>query len=146
MKTRIIQGLLLFCVLLAASAGCKKADSPSCTDIVGGTADPVKFSVNFADMQLVELVSGLPGAEDSERGLTFGTGDQLVIWMDCKVGTPVTFCIQERNASGTVMYNQSHTVQTGTSEINIGSYAANTYVIRVIVDNILIKNFPFWTH
>ncbi|MFA6127168.1 MAG: hypothetical protein WC699_07685 [Bacteroidales bacterium] len=141
-KWNLILLVLVGCLLIAS---CKKADTVSCTDKVGGTADPVKFSTNFNDMQLVESVSGLPGTEDSDKGLTFNASDQLVIWMDCKVGTPVTFCIQQRNASGKVMYNQSHNVQAGTSEINIGSFNANDYVIRVIVDNTLIKNFPFWT-
>ena len=52
-------------------------------------------------------------------------------------------CISERKGGGSVVYNENHSVTPGEQRIALGSFGRNPYVMRVGVDETLVKNLPF---
>jgi hypothetical protein len=55
----------------------------------------------------------------------------------------VRFCIIESNEEGVIVYNDDHNLMAGTGRLNLGRFDPNPYVMRVIVDGVLVKDFSF---
>lgn len=133
--------LVISSLTLAASACGSFAPPESCIDT--GTADEDAFTAQFISMQLVNASTGEPGEPHPEGGLSFSSDDQLAVVVDSLGEVAVRFCVTQRRGGGEIVYDETHTVQEGITTITLTSFDNDPYVIRVIVNETLIRNFPF---
>ena len=135
--------LITFCfVLLSFASACSFGPPPSCGDNVGGVADTTKFDQYFTNMALVNQATGNSGPE-GDNGQQYALGDSLAITMDVKSEVSVRACIQPFNGQSSISLDETKTFTLGQGSFEMGSFQKGSYVIRVIVDNTLVKNFPF---
>jgi len=136
-------GLILIALIgaLSAAACGSFGPPPSCGETIGGTADEALFSQTFDGMQLVNADTGLPGPE-GENGMGFISGERLQLNFQNKSAVSVRLCIQPRGP-GVIALDLTQDLSAGDDSIAIGAIEPGTWVIRVIVDNTLVKNFPF---
>jgi hypothetical protein len=111
-------------------------------DEIGGVADTVKFDEYFNTMALVNQATGNPGP-DSDNGQQYAENETLVIQLEVKSEVTVQACIQPMGGGNSLPLDESKTFSAGQASFDLGSFQKGNYVIRVIVDNILVKNFPF---
>lgn len=124
-------------------AGCSFGPPPSCGDDIGGVADTAVFDTYFNAMALLNETTGLSGPE-GDRGAQFAPGDALAIQADTKSDVEVRACVQPTSGqSGTIPFDQTQALSQGQANFPIGSYSPGAYVVRVIVEGTLVKNFPF---
>ena len=140
-RVRWLAGLVLLGLLLSA---CSFGPPPSCGDTIGGTADTATFDRYFARMALVNQVTGEPGVEGNE-GEQFAAADPLAIQLEAKSDVAVRACVQPRAGGKTLAFDQTQTLAAGKGSFALGSFKSGSYVIRVIVEGTLVKNFPFTT-
>jgi hypothetical protein len=114
---------------------CSFGPPPSCGDNIGGTADTAK-------MNLVYESSGQPG-QDGENGMQFSNGEPLIIQVDSKSEVSLRACIQPLSGGKEITLDETTSLSKGSGSVSIGALKTGTYVIRVILDNTLVKNFPF---
>jgi len=133
-----------FVLLSLLAAGCSFGPPPSCGDDIGGIADTALFDQHFNSMLLVSQTTGEAGPE-GDNGVQFAQGDPLVIQVDAKSEVAVRACVQPFSGQDEIPFDQTQTLSPGPGEFPIGPYSAGGYVVRVIVDNTLVKNFSFHT-
>jgi len=139
--TRWASALALLSLL---AAGCSFGPPPSCGDEIGGIADASLFDEHFNRMLLVSQTSGQPGP-DGDNGVMFAQDEPLVIQTDAKFEVAIRACVQPTSGQDEIPFDQTQTLPLGPGEFPIGTYSAGQYVVRVIVDNTLVKNFSFQT-
>jgi hypothetical protein len=132
--------MLLILALLAAA--CSSGPPPSCGAEIGGTADTATFDQYFNSMALVSQTTGQPG-EDSDEGAKFAQDEPIQILADVKTEVAVRACIQPLSGQGEIADDRTDTIGQGERTLDFGPFSPGSYVIRVIVDNTLVKNFPF---
>ncbi len=131
------------CVTLLFSAtGCSFGPPPSCGDTIGGTADTEKFDQYFNSMALVNQATGNAGPE-GDSGQKYANNESLAIQLDVKSEVTVRACIQPMGGANSLTLDETKTFSPGQASFELGLFQKGTYVIRVIVDNTLVKNFPF---
>jgi hypothetical protein len=140
MKKLTIVLPILFLVLAALACG-SFSPPEDCGAGIGGTANEALFGDNFASMELVDANTWQPG-DPGENGVQFGQ-DPLLIMFDAKGDVTVRACIQNTQGGGKLAFDQTASFSSGSNEFQIGSFEPGNYVIRVIVDGVLVKNFPF---
>lgn len=114
----------------------------TCGDEIGGVADETLFGQYFESMELVNANTWQPGIE-GENGTEFAEGESLLIMFDARTEVQVRACIQHTVGGGEIAFDETVSFPVGSNEFQIGSFAPGTYVIRIIVENTLVKNFPF---
>jgi hypothetical protein len=134
----------LFVITLIGSAlACGSFAPPeSCTD---ADFDESVFSKYFTEMVLVNAATGDSGEMDPEQGERFATDDQIAVRLFSLDEVEVRFCIEQRKGGGQIVYDQAHSVSQGENTVVLMAFASDPYVIRVIVDENLIKNLTFFT-
>lgn len=140
-RTKILVGLLVVTIVVSA---CSFGPPPSCGENIGGTADEAKFDEHFSSMSLVSQSIGQPGPE-GDNGLEFSRADTLLMQVESRTDVELRACVQPRGGGGRIPFDQTQTFSQGQGTFNIGSFEPGAYVIRVIVDGTLVKNFPFGT-
>jgi hypothetical protein len=138
-RIKVLAVVLVLGIVLTA---CSFGPPPSCGDNIGGTADTTKFDQYFNGMSLVYENSGQPG-QDGDNGMQFTQGEPLVIQVDSKSEVNLRACIQPMSGAKEVTLDETQSFSQGQGSFSIGTLKAGTYVIRVIVDDTLVKNFPF---
>ena len=135
--------LLLPVLLLAVSIlACGSFSPPEdCGEGIGGTADEALFGEYFASMDLVDANTWQPGPE-GENGRQFGQ-DPLLIMFDARSDVEVRACIQNTVGGGKLAFDETQSFAAGSNEFQVGAFEPGHYVIRVIVDGVLVRNFPF---
>jgi|WetSurMetagenome_2_1015567.scaffolds.fasta_scaffold126712_1 hypothetical protein len=128
--------------LLISMAACSFGPPPDCGDTIGGVADTAKFDQFFNTMNLVSLTTGNSGPE-GDSGQQYSQGESLAINIDVKSEVAVRACIQPMGGGSSLTLDETITFSQGVGSFDLGSFSKGTYVIRVIVDNTLVKNFPF---
>jgi len=135
--------LLVFSALGMFALACGSFAPPeSCTE---SGLDEGAFTAQFTSMRLVNASTGEPGEPDPESGQKFSTEDQLAVIVESLGEVEVTFCITQRKGGGQIVYNQLHSVQEGENTVTLTTFDSDPYVIRVIVNDILVKNLTFFT-
>ncbi|MEW6092999.1 MAG: hypothetical protein AB1531_03440 [Chloroflexota bacterium] len=130
-------------VLTLSVLACGSFSAPeSCGDEIGGTADDVLFGQYFESMELVSANTYQPGTQ-GENGVEFAAGESLLIMFDAKTDVEVRACIQNTIGGGEIAFDQTSSFISGENEFSVGVFEPSNYVIRVIVDGVLVKNFPF---
>jgi hypothetical protein len=141
---KTISLLLVLSILTLAALACGSFAPPeSCIDT--GTADEEAFNAQFNAMQLVNAATGEPGEQHPEGGLGFSSEDQLAVVVESLGEVDVRFCVTQRKGGGQIVYDETHTVQEGETTITLTTFDSDPYVIRVIVNDTLVKNLPFIT-
>ena len=133
-----MMGLFLLAGLIAA---CSFGPPKNCGDDIGGTADTTKFDQYFSRMALVNAASGESGPE-GDSGMQYASSDLLAIRADNLADVDVRLCVQNFS-TGSIASDNTRSFKTGSDSFELGSFEKGTYVMRVIVDGSLVKNFPF---
>jgi len=133
--------LAVFAFLFLAQAGCRFGPPASCGDTIGGVADETLFGQYFESMELVSANTWQPGTP-GEQGMDFPVDEPLLIMFDTKAEVTIRACIQVPGR-GDLAFNETVTFAEGSNEFNMGAFDKGGYIIRVIVDETLVKNFPF---
>ena len=110
---------------------------------VGGTADEAKFSQYFAQMELVDATTGQPGPVDPESGPQFAATAKLEIRAKSKAPVALRACVQSRRGGGKIPFDQTQSLPLGPGSLSLGSFAPGSYVVRVVVDGVLVRNLTF---
>ena len=142
MLTGLRKSIAVLLVLGFTLASCSSGPPPSCGEEIGGVADTARFDQYFSSMNLVQQNTGAIPPE-GESGAEFPRGAGLTIQFESKSDVEVRICIQPLDAGDDQVFNQNHPVVEGEGSINLGAFKPGNYVVRVIVDGVLIKNFPF---
>ena len=129
-------------VLGAVALACGPIAPPESCE-VGGTADEDLFAELFAEMSLVDTATGAPGETGDEGTLTFAAGTGLAVRADTLAGVSVRACVQGRTAGADIAADVTETLTEGRDEVSLGSFSRGSYVVRVIVDGVLVKNLAF---
>ena len=139
--TSFPRGLLLLLtasLLLAACGGF--GPPPECIEGLGGVADTAAFDANFASLPLVSAARGQPG-RPAEHGVAFAAGEALAIRVDSLGAVSLRACVQEARS---IPIDQTYELSTGEQSLKIGTLPEpGMYVVRVIVDGVLVRNLPF---
>jgi hypothetical protein len=91
-------------------------------------------------MQLVSAASGAPGAP-AEHGEAFAADEPLAIQVDSLGAGSLRACVQ---AASEIPIDQTYELAAGGQTLQLGALGEpGMYVVRVIVDGVLVKNLPF---
>jgi hypothetical protein len=133
---------LVLCTLGLASCG-SYSPPESCGEGVGGSANEALFNLYFTNMILVDSTTEQPGEPNEDGEIRYSPSDLLELQMEGTEAITIRACVQERTAGGEIAFNESKTIPRGKSTMELGAFAEGNYVIRVILGDTLIKNFPF---
>ncbi len=139
MKT--VRLLIVFAFLSTALGACRFGPPASCGENIGGVADEALFGQYFESMELVSATTWQPGTP-GEQGVDFSIDEPLLIMFDAKSDVTIRACIQVPGR-GNLALNETQSFSEGSNEFNLGAFAKGSYIMRVIVDETLVKNFPF---
>lgn len=140
MSTLSLRSILTMLLVIGSLAACSFGPPESCGETIGGTADTALFDQYFSRMALVTQ-DGMEG-EPGDNGVEFASGDQLELRADVLTDVTVRLCIQGMT-SGSIAFDQTQSFVAGASGMGVGSFEPGIYVMRVIVEDTLVKNFPF---
>ena len=133
---------LTLIALLAAACG-SFSPPPECTEGLGGTADEALFAQYFTSMELVSAASGEPGAP-RENGAEFPVSEPLAVNVSAVAEVSVRFCVQGFYDGGVIADDLTSDIVPGDNQVHLDTFdTAANYVVRVIVDDVLVKNLPF---
>ncbi len=140
MYTASLRSVLTAILVISSLAACSFGPPESCGETIGGVADTAKFDQYFSRMAFItqEGMEGTPG----DNGVEFSTSDNLELRADVLTDVTVRLCIQGMT-SGSIAFDQTQSFTAGASGMGVGSFEPGTYVMRVIVEDTLVKNFPF---
>ena len=138
-------GQIVVCIALGLMVAACGPLSPSESCGAGGTADKAAFAQHFTSMELVNEATGQPGQPDQEGEPQFASSDPLAIRVESRSRVSVRACVEQRRGGGKIAHDQTHTLAQGAGSASLGSFAPGPYVVRVIVDGVLVKNLPFST-
>jgi hypothetical protein len=130
--------------VLIAVAACGSLSPPESCGDRGGTADEGLFYGNFISMAMFDPATGGPGGINSEGEIQFAPADELEIIFGSKTDVSVQACLKERKGGGKILFNGTWSFSPGENSFALVSYSEGSYVVRVIVDETLIQNLPFW--
>lgn len=131
--------LLLAASLLLAACG-NFGPPPACIEGLGGSADTAAFDAHFASMELVSAATGEPGGP-AEHGVAFAAGEPLAIRVDSFDAVSLRACLQ---AAREIPIDQTYDLSAGEQILDLGALdEPGMYVVRMIVDGVLVKNLPF---
>ncbi len=133
-------GVFIFTTLVLTACG---SFSPPESCGAGGTADEMKYAQHFTWMEIVNETTGSPGEPDPEGGTQFASTIQLGITMDSIDEVSIRVCVEERRGGGEIALDKTQDLPSGSGNISLGSFEPGSYVVRVIVDGVLVRNLPF---
>jgi hypothetical protein len=93
-------------------------------------------------MALVSQASGQRGTE-GENGAQFSASDTLMIQAESKSEVPMRACVQSRSGGASFAFDQTQIMPQVAGTFSIGTFTPGAYVMRMIVDDVLVKNFTF---
>jgi len=140
LKLKLLVMIILLGLLLSACSLGSFGPPETCGDNIGGSADTAKYDQYFTNMALVNQ-NGESGME-GENGMEFASTDSLDLRADSNSDIAVRACIQDFNGRP-IPFDETRTFTQGSSGISLGSFQSGSYVVRVIVEDTLVKNFPF---
>lgn len=133
-------GVSILLMLMLTACG---SFSPPDSCGAGGVADETKFTQHFTWMEIVNEATGSPGEPDQEGGPQFAFSDRLAIHTDNIHEVSLRACVEERKGGGEITLDKTQNLSSGSGSISLGSFEPGSYVVRVIVDGILVRNIPF---
>jgi hypothetical protein len=131
---------MLLLTLLLASCG-PLSPPESCG--AGGTADKETFNQFFVEMLLFDETLGGSPRIDTEAGPTFLKDTTISVQTESFMSVEVRFCVEERRGGGEISFDEVRLISEGVSTIALEAFESGSYVTRVIIDEVLIRNLPF---
>jgi hypothetical protein len=119
------------------------APPASCGEGIGGTADEALFGQYFSDMGLIVEATGEAPPRGDESSAVVSPDEPLSIRMQVLQAVEVRACVQERTGGGGIPADKTSSVQPGEAFLPLGTFSKGSYVVRVIVDGMLVKNLTF---
>jgi hypothetical protein len=142
-RIKLIIPLLILTII---STACNVFGEPeSCRETISDTPDNETYVNYFTSMILVNQNSGAPVYEDLDGVVVYRATDKLAIDITTHEAVSIQVCVQERENGGKIAFNQTVELIPGFALIYMGGFEPGSYVLRVIIDDTLIKNFPFST-
>lgn len=111
---------------------------------VAGAANQDAFDQNFTRMVVVKEGDPIPDT-GGESDLTFSSGDRLELVAVTKGNVEALVCVGPRKAGVKITFNKAIPLTEGTNRVALESYVVNPYVVRISVNNVLVKNITFET-
>ena len=140
--SRLLRSAILALCLVATA--CSALVPPeSCGPGAEGAADEARFAQLFRSMDLVSAATGLTGELDEEGTPRFAAGEELQIVTDNLGALGIRACVQERRRAGTIAGEREGSLPAGRALIPLGSFHEGDYVVRVMVERVLVRNLPF---
>jgi hypothetical protein len=124
------------------AASCSFGPPQGCGDNIGGTANEALFDQRFSSMALVSQTTGQPGP-NGEEGEQYGQDEALRLEAETKAEVTVRACVQCRSGGGDLPLDKAERMAAGQGSMDLGTFGSGSYVVRVIVEDTLVKNFPF---
>ena len=87
--------------------------------------------------------TGQPAQRNDEGADKFSVDDSVTFQVDSFTGVTVKVCVEERRGGGDIAFDQTIDINAGERDLEIGAFEVGSYVGRVIVDGVLVKNLPF---
>jgi hypothetical protein len=134
--------------LLVVAAACAPLSAPpECAEGLGGTANETLFAQYFTSMELVSATSGRQPGDPAENGAAFPVAELLAINASVLSEVSVRFCVQGFFTGGVIADDLTTDLVPGDNQVHLDAFdTAADYVVRVIVDGVLVKNLPFTLH
>ncbi|OGO20831.1 MAG: hypothetical protein A2Z14_02565 [Chloroflexi bacterium RBG_16_48_8] len=129
-------------VLLTILACGPLSQPESCGDY-GGVANEDLFNDVFESMGLFYATTGAPGEAGPEGEIRFDPNDELEITFESKTDVSIRACLEERKGGGKILFNETESFPAGVHSFTLGTYSKGGYVVRMILDETLVKNLPF---
>ncbi len=129
----ILSTILLSCGPLSPPESCG----------AGGTADRGKFNQLFRDMLLVYDLTGELPLMQTEGEPHFSENPSIGVQVNSLQALDIRFCVEERRGGGEIIFDDIMSISEGTGRVPIGSFLSGGYVVRVILDEVLLINMPF---
>ena len=140
---RSLRGLaLVAATAISLVAGCGSGPPASGACGLGGSADEAAFTAAFRSMELLDA-SGTTGTPDPDAGVVFPTGTRLSVRADAVATTTARMCVANRDQAGTIRGDVTGDFAVGSSTVALGAFDAGSYVVRVGVGGVLVRNLPF---
>jgi hypothetical protein len=89
-----------------------------------------------------ETTGGSPRIH-TEAGPTFLQDTSVSIQVESTESIEVRFCVEERRGGGEISFDEVRTISGGVTIVSLESFVPGSYVIRVILDDVLVRNLPF---
>ncbi len=134
--------VIYFLVLSLVVIACGSFAPPESCE-AGGTADEVKFNELFTEMGLVNTATGQPAQRKNEGEDKFSVDGSVTLQVDSLTDVTLKVCVEERRGGGEIAFDQTIDINAGEGNLEIGALEVDSYVLRVIVDGVLVKNLPF---
>lgn len=143
-RSKLALSVPVFVALALLGAACGSlGPPPECTEGLGGTADEALFAQYFTAMELVSADSGQPGGP-AENGASFPGGEPLAVNVSAGAAVTVRFCVQGFYDGGVIADDLTADLVPGANQVHLDTFDTSAdYVVRVIVDGVLVKNLPF---
>ena len=109
---------------------------------VTGSAHPDAFDQSFSRMVLVKQGQPIPDT-GGDSDLTFASDDRLELVVVSKGKTETLVCVSGRKGGMKIPYNKTVALTEGVNRVELGTLLVNPYVVRVGVNNVLVKNITF---
>ncbi len=136
-------GILSLVSIVFLLAACGSLGPPQECPVTG-TANPEAFDQSFTRMVLVKQGQPMPDT-GGDSDLTFTSDDRLELVVVSKGGTQALVCVGPRKGGVKIPYNKTVPITEGVNRVELGSFVVNPYVVRVSVNNVLVKNVTFET-
>lgn len=133
-------GLVALVAALALAAACGSLKPPEDCAVPGGVADEAVFAQHFSQMAVV--IEGQDASPPVEEP-AFDPNDTLEVVATSVVDTATNLCLQERKGGGQIRYDETPILYAGENRASLGSFGKGDYVLRVIVDDVLVRNLTF---
>lgn len=142
MSRHAVYLLISLFLLSSLLASCAQFSPPeSCG--AGGTANEEMFNQYLTEMLLYDEIRGGSPLINTEAGPTFFAGNPVSIQTDSLKSVDIRFCVEQRKGGGEIRFDEMRIIPEGADIISLGQFEPGSYVIRVILDDVLVRNLPF---
>jgi hypothetical protein len=80
---------------------------------------------------------------DAEAGVVYGAADHVVVLVQATTAVETRLCVAVRDGGGSIVGDRTASLTAGTGQVDLGTFSARSYVVRVGVGGVLVKNLPF---
>lgn len=143
MARRVLLGTLSLVSIAFVLVACGSLGPPQACPVTG-SAHTDAFDQSFTRMVLVKEGQPIPDT-GGDSDLTFTSDDRLELVAVSKSNTHALVCVSARKGGVKIPFNKTLFLTEGVNRIELGSFIVSPYVVRVGVNNVLVKNLTFET-
>ena len=137
----LISSIPALTILLSACGALVPPES--CGEGIGRTADEMAFAQHFRTVELISGETGLLGELGDDDTPVFSTGEELMLTVMSRGRIELFACVQEQKGRRKIVAERVGRMEEGPARIPLGTFEEGSYVVRVIVSKVLVKNLPF---